>query len=102
MHNVSVDRVIDVSAEDAWAIIDDFGSIYRFHPLVERSPIQNGVSSGIGAQRVCHFHDGNQITEVITDYEPGVGYEVEITDPGSFPLRRSSANRAGPALRDPA
>ena len=91
MHEVNVDRVIDVSAEDAWAILNDFGSIYRFHPLVERSPIKNGVSSGIGAQRVCHFHDGNQITEEITDYEAGVGYEVEITDPGNFPLQRAVA-----------
>ena len=38
MHEVKVDRVIDISADEAWAIIDDFGGIYRFHPLVERFP----------------------------------------------------------------
>jgi hypothetical protein len=86
MHEVMVDRVIDVSADRAWAIIDDFGGIYRFHPFVERSPIQNAVESGLGAERVCHFHDGNQITEQIIDYTEGESYDVEITNPGNFPL----------------
>ncbi len=91
MHEVRVDRVVDVPVDRAWSIIDDFGGIYRFHPLVESSPIINGVASGPGAQRVCHFDDGNAITEEITDYQPGREYTVEITDPGSFPLKTAVA-----------
>ena len=94
MHEVRVDRVIDISADEAWAILDDFGGIYRFHPLVERSPIKNGVGSGLGAARVCHFHDGSQITEQIIDYTAGEAYEVEITDPGNFPLVTAIARLA--------
>lgn len=91
MHEVNVDRVIDVPADRAWAILDDFGGVYRFHPQVERSLIKNGVGSGLGAQRVCHFDDGSQITEEITDYEPGVALEVTIIDPGNFPIHTAVA-----------
>ena len=89
MHHVQVDRVIDRPADAVWAILDDFGGVYRFHPLVEKSPITNGISSGLGAQRVCHFDDGNTIREKIVAYEPGRELEVEIVDPGKFPLRRA-------------
>ena len=89
MHHVQVNRVIDRPADAVWAILDDFGGVYRFHPLVEKSPITNGISSGLGAQRVCHFDDGNAIREKIVAYEPGRELEVEIVDPGKFPLRRA-------------
>ena len=100
MHEVKVDRVIDVSADEAWAILDDFGAIYRFHPLVERSPIKNGIRSGLGAERVCHFDDGSQITEQIIDYEAGKAFAVEITDPGNFPLKTAIARLAVEPLPD--
>ncbi len=87
MHEVQVARTIDVPAEEAWKIIDDFGGIHQYHPLVERSPIKNGVASGLGAERVCHFDNGDAITERITGYEAGREYTVEITDMGKFPLK---------------
>ncbi len=94
MHEVQVARTIDVPAEEAWKIIDDFGSVHQYHPLVERSPIKNGVASGLGAERVCHFDNGDAITERITAYEAGREYTVEITDPGKFPLKTAVANIA--------
>ncbi len=58
------------------------------------------MSSGLGAQRVCHFQDGNQIMEDITAYTPGREYEVEIIDPGNFPLKRAVARLAVEPLAD--
>ncbi len=87
MHQVQVARTIDVPADEAWKILDDFGGIHQYHPLVERSPIKNGVASGLGAERVCHFDNGDAITERITGYEAGREYTVEITDLGKFPLK---------------
>ncbi len=87
MHEVQVARTIDVPADEAWKIIDDFGGIHQYHPLVERSPIKNGVASGLGAERVCHFDNGDAITERITGYDAGREYTVEITDMGKFPLK---------------
>ncbi len=87
MHEVRVARTIDVPADETWKIIDDFGGIHQYHPLVERSPSKNGVASGLGAERVCHFDNGDAITERITGYEAGREYTVEITDMGKFPLK---------------
>ncbi len=91
MHHVHVDRVIDQPAEAIWAMLDDFGGVFRYHPLVKKSEIINGIGSGLGAGRECHFDDGNSIREEITAYEPGREFEVEIVDPGKFPLKRAIA-----------
>jgi hypothetical protein len=46
----TVDRIIALSPEDTWKILDDFDGIYRFHPLVERSPLKSEQKSGVGAR----------------------------------------------------
>ena len=92
MHKVVVQRDIEVPLHKAWEILDDFGGVYRYHPNVESSPIDNGVPSGLGAERVCHFDNGDQIKERVTGYEEGQGYTVEIIDPGKFPLRSAEAH----------
>jgi len=94
MHTVVVEREMDVQADRAWSILDDFGGIYRFHPNVEKSSIQNGIDSGLGAERVCHFDNGDQVREQITGYEAGEEVTVEITDPGNLPLKTAVANIA--------
>ena len=91
MHKVVVERGIGVPVAETWRILDDFGGVHKFHPFVDRSPIDNGVARGLGAERVCHFTNGDQIKERITAYEAGREYTVEIVDPGSFPLRSAAA-----------
>ena len=91
MHKVVVQREIRVPLHRAWEILDDFGGVYRYHPTVEKSPIDNGIASGLGAERVCHFDNGDQIRERVTGYEKGQEYTVEIIDPGRFPLKTGKA-----------
>ena len=91
MHTVVVEREMKIEADEAWKILDDFGAIYRFHPNVDKSPIENGIESGLGAERVCHFDNGDQVKERITGYEPGQELTVEIIDPGNFPLKTAVA-----------
>ena len=101
MHKVVVEREMNVTPERAWELLDDFGSVYRYHPIVEKSPIDNGVASGLGAERVCHFDNGDQIKERITDYSAGKEFTVEIVDPGKFPLKTAEARLAlSPIERD--
>ncbi len=86
MHQVAVTKILDVTPDRAWEIVDDFGGVYRYHPRVDRSPLLSEVSAGLGAKRTCHFDDGSAIVEEVTAYEPGREYEVTIVDPGAFPL----------------
>lgn len=94
MHKVVVEREIDVPVAKAWKILDDFGGVYRYHPIVERSPIDNGVGSGLGAERICHFDNGDQIKERVVEYEPGQEYTVDMIEPGKFPLKSARGRLA--------
>ena len=94
MHKVVVEREMEVPIDKAWKILDDFGGVHRYHPIVERSPIDNGITSGLGAERICHFDNGDHIKERVTEYASGQEYTVEIIDPGKFPLKTAKARLA--------
>lgn len=91
MGTITAERVLSHDPETTWRAIADFGGIHRFHPLVERSPINAGMpSTGLGAERTCHFHDGNAIHERVTAFDEGRSLDVEIYD-GTMPLQSAHA-----------
>jgi len=91
MHVVNVKRDLQVDPEKVWQLIDDFGAIELYHPLVKTSETTNGQTRGLGAERVCNFYDGNSIYERITEYDEGKSYVVEIFDTGKIPLKTAMA-----------
>jgi hypothetical protein len=91
MHHVLVSRKIQAPAEKVWQKLDKFRDVYTYHPLVKHSEGINEIPTGIGAERTCYFEDGNQIKERITAYEKSKNYQVEIYDPGAFPLLKAVA-----------
>ena len=42
MLSIEVKKEIDLPADEAWSIVDDFGAISNFHPLVRESGLLNG------------------------------------------------------------
>lgn len=85
MHTITTSRSIDAPAARVWELLSDFGGIEMFHPSVQRSPIVNGVSSGLGAQRVCHFYNGSTVKETIVRFHDERLFEVELSE-YSLPL----------------
>ncbi|KAB1186714.1 MULTISPECIES: SRPBCC family protein [Haloferax] len=92
MHTVTQRRTIDAPLDDVWAVLDDFGGVANYNPSIERSFITNDVETGEGATRQCDFYGGASIQERITSYEPGVGYDVDFVDVGSFPMKEMRAS----------
>ncbi len=90
MGEVQVKRVIEASREDVWRALSDIGGIYRFHPLVQRSPLLTEQTGGVGAERMCEFHDGNHISERVVDWVDGRSLAVKIYE-GTMPLKRATA-----------
>lgn len=88
MHTVTASAEIQSSAEKVWQALDNYGNISVFHPLVKQSLITNGIETGLGAERVCHFYDGSQVRETITRYVPEQGYSVILAD-FSLPLKQA-------------
>ena len=91
MQSISVSRTVDATVSQTWDAIDDFGCIARFHPLIERSPITNGRSSGVGAERECHFYAGGHIKERVVAVDPERSTEIEFLEFGPFPMTRARA-----------
>lgn len=89
MHHVVVKKEIQASKDRVWNEIKSFGNIYKIHPMIETSPITNGIESGDGAERTCVMYNGGEIKERVFDYVEGEKYSVEILDPGPFPLETS-------------
>lgn len=78
---------MDASLSDVWAVLDDFGEVWKYNPNVESSGIVDGPATGVGATRECHFADGGRIEERIVDYDSQSGYTVDFVDLGGMPLK---------------
>ncbi len=88
METFKIERVLNSNADDVFNIWADFGSIYKIHPVVVKSPLVGEIKKGLGTKRVCHFKDGNQVVEEITDFSAEKReMTVDITDAGKMPLK---------------
>jgi carbon monoxide dehydrogenase subunit G len=91
MHSVNVTREMNSDAATVWRYIDDFGSVYKYHPGVESSEILGNRETGLGAQRQCEFYDGTSLKEKITHYDEGRSYTLELSD-YAMPLKSAVAH----------
>jgi carbon monoxide dehydrogenase subunit G len=91
MTKLILQRDFNKTAAEVWQALSQFDQIYRFHPRVSHSPRVGSINSGVGASRVCHFHDGNKITEKVVAWEEGRSLTVEIVE-GSMPLSCARAH----------
>lgn len=83
---ITTSKRIAARAGDVWELLDDFGSFHLVNPLLECSPVINGVARGVGAERECQFYDGSMIRERITAVRAGQSIEIAITA-SSLPIR---------------
>ena len=90
MHSVTVKRAINHNVDAVWSVLDDFGSVYKYNPSVEKSEILGDKLTGVGARRVCHFYDGGSLKETITQYTPNQGYGFTLSD-FSLPLKHAAS-----------
>ena len=77
---VCVEQRIHVAAESVWELIDDFGTLHRFNPLIEHSRITNELPTGEGAEREVHLYDGSLMRQRIADYQPMRSMVIEVID----------------------
>ena len=77
---------VNIPAKTVWEVLGDFSSIERFSTAVEKSPILDGISSGLGTKRKCDFYDGSSVIEEIIDYQEGKCFKIEVTE-YSMPLK---------------
>ncbi|KAG9449131.1 hypothetical protein H6P81_009096 [Aristolochia fimbriata] len=78
-------KVPGVSADKVWAVLDDYGNVYKYLPSIEASSIVSGEPGKLGCVRLC---DGNPhppstertfTNEKLVAYDPAsrtLAYEV--------------------------
>lgn len=88
MSIITVTHAYSQSPSTIFAALNDFATIHRFHPLVDRSPLVEGTPErGVGSERVCHLFDGNTLHERLVEVEPDRSLSVEIVDT-SMPMKK--------------
>ncbi len=101
MSTITREIWIDAPKSDVWAVLADFGNIYRFNPTVPRSYSTNDLSSGLGATRHCDLNiDGASVEERIIEWHDGQKMGVEIYDGQKTPPWRNAIAELSVAERD--
>ncbi|MBW3695104.1 SRPBCC family protein [Vibrio sp. T187] len=85
-HHTEKAIIVNVSAEKVWQVMEDFSSVEKFATTIKSSPIVSDIQSGVGAKRRCTFQDGSSLVEEITEYQPGQGFTMELSE-HSLPLK---------------
>jgi hypothetical protein len=83
------DIVVEAPADEVWRVIGDFGAHYRFNPLIEMSPIVNGIETGVGFEREVRLYDGAIMRQRVVEYVSGESIVLTVVDSG-LPLREAA------------
>lgn len=88
MVNVFVTSVIDAPIEEVWQIVRGFNDLPKWHPDIETSEIEDGLSPDtIGCVRNFYLKDGENIRETLlalSDLEYTFSYDMLTTGLGLF------------------
>jgi len=91
VEKVHAERSFAFGADAVWQKWSDISGIYKFHPLISRSPVTSAVKSGLGTDRSCYFHDGNEMTERVVEYDAGKRRMNLSMDAAFMPIKNATA-----------
>ena len=74
---ITYETTIEAPAGRVWEILNAFGNVQRFHPLVLESHSLSDIAGGEGAERRCDFGKGVALYERIVDCTEGKSMDVD-------------------------
>ncbi len=89
---ITYETTIDASPDRVWQILNDFGNVARFHPLVLESHSLSDLAGGQGAERRCDFGKGVALYERIVACTEGRSMDVDIYEREGMPSAVRSMN----------
>ncbi len=75
---ITYETTIAAPRDRVWEILNDFGNVEKFHPLVLNSRSLTDLDGGRGAERMCDFGKGVKLYERIVDVDEGRSMDVDI------------------------
>ncbi len=77
--------IIDAPQTAVWDILKHPGKVAEFHPLIKKSYMTTEAQNGMGAKRHCDLLPMGEFNEVITEWEEGNAFTIEVTDGKMLP-----------------
>ena len=91
---------IDAAPDAVWAEIERFMHIDDIAPMVTSVDALTDGANGVGSKRRCHFENGTSVVEEVTDWAPGRGYRVRLSEMAAMPLHEAVAKLSVEPLSD--
>ena len=92
MAKLTATTTIEATPERVWEVLSDFGGISQAAPHLTGSVLTTEQATGVGAARHCDIAMmGRSTEEVVTRWEEGQGYSVDVKMNGA-PMRNGHAD----------
>lgn len=83
---------LDASPDAVWEVLSRYMQIDAFAPQITSVEALTTGEPGPGAKRRNHFANGTSLVETVTDWRPGKGYSVELSDMAAMPLSAAQSD----------
>ena len=90
---IHIERSLTINAapEAVWAVLERFMQIDEIAPeIVAVDALTNG-DTGVGSKRRNHFAGGTSLVEEVSEWTPGAGYAVRLSQMDAMPLDEATA-----------
>ncbi|MEM7060970.1 MAG: SRPBCC family protein [Pseudomonadota bacterium] len=82
---------IDATPDAVWEVISRYMHIDEFAPQITSVDALTDGDVGMGSKRRNNFANGTSVVEEVTDWRPGSGYTVRLSDMAAMPLHEASS-----------
>ena len=82
---------MDAAPDAVWAVLSRYMHIDEFAPQISSVEALTSGEAGVGSKRRNHFENGTSLVEEVTEWTPGAGYTVRLSDMAAMPLKAASS-----------
>ena len=92
MIHIERHREIDASAEAVWSVVGKYMDVKEFAPFIVEVQALTDGEDGVGSIRKNIFKNGYYFVEEVTEWNPGVGYSIKVTEMPGMPLAAATSD----------
>jgi uncharacterized protein YndB with AHSA1/START domain len=92
MPEFTITRQIDAPVETVWAVLNEFGDIYKWAPGLTASKLTSDGPVAKGTTRHCDFAPFGGVDERIERYEPNARLTVDLFATFKLPISSATAD----------
>jgi uncharacterized membrane protein len=81
MREINRRVTIDAPAGRVWTVLADFGGVAVWAPDVLHSRLTSGSTARVGCERTCRVRGLGEVSEKVTAWEEGRGFDIEVSGP---------------------